>query len=321
MGENVALERQECKEMFYGDAGSGGFVSGSGIEESAEKQTLARTEIGFRRLNMQPELLDWLLGEDIFNYSSEEAKLESNFFDNCIDYPQIPKHRYSEGYFHALKTSAPHQQSLHARKGTLMQKPPAPARLRAFLCAFRRLNKSYIENISHVDGHEKWNEFMKDKANHCFADVSVQTHYGDGVQGEHLGWHRDNFNSVLHMAIAVRGHRALHYEVAPEQGSKSMGERVAWMSPGDIYISSPCAFRHAVEYPSTDWESRIIAVQCRMLFTVKDFDEFFVGNSVNYGEQKVLSSVANALYHGDLQVPDLSDVKTEYRRLVADTAK
>jgi hypothetical protein len=33
--------------------------------------------------------------------------------------------------------------------------------------------------------------------------------------------------------------------------------------PGSVYLSYPVAFNHAPEYPTCDYDNRIIAVQCR----------------------------------------------------------
>jgi len=107
-----------------------------------------------------------------------------------------------------------------------------------------------------------------------FGDLAIQFHYGTGVQNEHLGWHTDSTNSLLHMATAISGRRALHSHRAKKPLDEEPPEEIAeWQNPGDIYLSSPALFMHSVEYPENPtWDKRIIAIQARFLFTYKDFN-------------------------------------------------
>ena len=132
-----------------------------------------------------------------------------------------------------------------------------------------------------------------------FCDCASQIHFGSGVKGENLGWHIDATNSLVHMALSVRGERSLHFRITEEGAepyvstffcssilfsfslpsrSSSRCQQVLPMSTvasvcfsgqqlffsllrnsskglsipekaGDVYISSPALFGHAVEYP------------------------------------------------------------------------
>ena len=40
----------------------------------------------------------------------------------------------------------------------------------------------------------------------------------------------------------------------------------AKMQEGDLYMTSPFSFNHAVEYPECEWKDRVLAIQVRILF-------------------------------------------------------
>ena len=83
-----------------------------------------------------------------------------------------------------------------------------------------------------------------------------------------MGWHRDSPNSLLHMAVSIRGRRALHSFQSRTSARSDLGLlHVDWQEQGDVYVSSPWAFLHGVEYPTSDWGGRVVALQCRFLMT------------------------------------------------------
>merc|ERR1711924_228313 len=45
---------------------------------------------------------------------------------------------------------------------------------------------------------------------------------------------------------------------------------VFWQQPGETYLSVPCCFPHAVEYPQCDWDNRIVAVQVRLFLNEEE---------------------------------------------------
>lgn len=204
----------------------------------------------------------------------DEQGLRALGFEDCVDHPQLPGHRYMEGYFHSLSTRGA-VPSVHPRWGCELQRAAAPAALAAFCEAFRRANAldfaalqrelqaspsaSLVAEILQREGH--------------FADLSVQVHWGDAVPPEHVGWHVDAANSFLHMALSLQGRRALHARHRVSNGRISQqcavgpgdDREVFWQEPGSVYLSSPCCFPHAVEYPACGWQDRIVAVQCRLL--------------------------------------------------------
>merc|ERR1711977_518007 len=63
-----------------------------------------------------------------------------------------------------------------------------------------------------------------------FADCAVQVHYGDAIEPpRRLGWHADAPNSLIHMAIALHGRRALHSRLCSEDGN-DREHLVEWQS-------------------------------------------------------------------------------------------
>ena len=107
-----------------------------------------------------------------------------------------------------------------------------------------------------------------------FADVAAQVHCHDAIPSDEVRYHVDAGNSLLHLAISVRGSRTLHVRGKPcaaegeapvEEGDARKRPLTKFaQSPGDVYLSSPNFFPHGVEYPEyPSWEERIVALQCR----------------------------------------------------------
>jgi hypothetical protein len=205
----------------------------------------------------------------------------------CIDFPDIPGHRYYEGYLHGATTSRP-LESLNPRLGFKMTKLPAPVALRALCEAVRRrLAPALLEALRRDKSGDtpvitpttaSDNAASNDASPNpmvalvaslieqglCFSDLAVQVHAGDGVPASSVGWHTDAPNSVVHMALSLGpGSRALH-SMRSSQPKGDPERRVAWQRTGDVYVSSPACFEHGVEYePARLWRHRVIAVQAR----------------------------------------------------------
>lgn len=217
------------------------------------------------------------LGEDVRAYlwaafsEAGEAQLEDIGFERCVDYPSIPDHSYYEGYFHGLKATGAAVGSMNPRWGTLMDKPAAPRRLRAFLAAFREANAGWLHGVA---GASPTLQQLHDEGS-FFADLAVQVHFGEEVPTNKIGWHADGPNSILHLALGLHGHRSLHsltLSAAEAEAGRTLSpaknglDTVHPQPPGAAYVSSPYCFLHGVHYPSCSWEGRVVAVQCRLLF-------------------------------------------------------
>merc|ERR1740130_1352086 len=111
-----------------------------------------------------------------------------------------------------------------------------------------------------------------------FADLSVQVHWGDEVAPENVAWHMDAPNSFLHLALGLSGSRALHARRNVKNGRVAgnclVGEaderEILRQKQGDVYLTAPCCFPHAVQYPSCDWDERVVAVQIRLFLSEEE---------------------------------------------------
>lgn len=204
-------------------------------------------------------------------------------FETHVDHPLRPGHQYMEGYFHALASASDQPtESIHPRFGHQYLRKPAPRPFMAFCEAIRRANQHFFDvlerDLSKSPIAAPLAEVLRRRVH--FADLSVQIHWGDSIPPEHVAWHVDAANSFLHMAIGLQGRRALHARRSIENGrvrrncavGATDDREVIWLEEGSAYFGSPCCYPHAVEYPSTRWEDRIVAVQCRLLLNE---DELF----------------------------------------------
>jgi hypothetical protein len=124
-------------------------------------------------------------------------------------------------------------------------------------------------------------EDLPDFLARCFGAATVQSFVAPGFlekgnegmgkkEGENnaetaLDWHADGAASVLHLALTLSGHRIMRYRhLAPEtihrdgedglkcvtegcEGSTERQEGSLHQGPGDVYLTSPTAFEHAVD--------------------------------------------------------------------------
>ena len=216
-----------------------------------------------------------------------------------------------------------------------MDKPPAPPRLLAFAEAFRRCNADTLARVAASSP----TLLKMYESGAFFADVAVQMHWGAEVSGERLGWHRDAPNSVLHLTLGLAGNRTLHTCTLPisdtedEDGDDSTADVCRPQHPGDVYMSSPFTFYHAVEYPRATWQSRVIAVQMRVAIVVANDegeDESLVSTpsytdlsdacSVE-NKEDLFAAIAAALVGKPLAVPTLAEVIEVEKELGSATAK
>ena len=214
---------------------------------------------------LDQDLLLFLL-EDEWLLKSDEEMLAIGF-RKAVDNPELHNHHYYEGYFHGLKE---HHciESLNPRDGNNMEKPAAPIRIRAFIQATQEKNKVMLSKIASCFGENSTVRRLLESGN-AFSDVAIQARYGSGIVGDHLQWHVDSYNSMLHMAVALQGVRTLHSKTMRE-GRKGATKHANIQVPGDVYLSSPSAFLHAVGHETVERKDRVVAMQCRILQTKED---------------------------------------------------
>mmetsp|Transcript_59907 Transcript_59907/g.151746 ORF Transcript_59907/g.151746 Transcript_59907/m.151746 type:complete len:291 (+) Transcript_59907:85-957(+) len=229
---------------------------------------------------LDPDLQRLLLG----SLPDDRPSLEALGFEVCEDHPNRPGHRYLEGYFHAVPGAhSTCVDSIHPRYGAELARNPAPLPLAAFCEGVRRANAPLILALQKELLRSPNSAPLADVLQRCghFADISVQIHWGEEVPREDIAWHIDAPNSLLHLAVGLRGRRALHARRRfNKQGAVSRNclvgptdeSEVLWQDTGSAYMSVPCCYPHAVEYTQADWEDSIVALQCRLLL---NHDELF----------------------------------------------
>ena len=156
-----------------------------------------------------------------------------------------------------------------------MAKPPAPPLLRAFYLAFKQANADRFRALGAeltAAGFPDVGALFDPDGDVLCCDLAAQVHCGDAVDEASLGWHYDSFNSSFHVAVTIHGRRRLHSRVQDRQPTgdgfvdRQCKAQVQQLAAGDVYISNPANFQHAVEFAETDWADRSIAIQARLLF-------------------------------------------------------
>jgi hypothetical protein len=217
-----------------------------------------------------------------------------------------------EGYFHA-EPQAGSLTSLHPRKGRNFEKPAAPLRLRAFLAAVRSVNSGWIARLAAKEGLP--DEFTSLLARgRAFSDLAVQVHHGDAITPSDARFHTDGINSCLHLALSLRGTRSLLCKLSDTPEAKP-SERIFHFSAGDVYVSCPWAFPHGVAYPRCDWDARIVAVQCRLLFTEQEAQQLGMNPEAVF---RLLPAITEAIASGTLRMPSLAEVEAEAAQLISE---
>eukprot|EP00092_Neocalanus_flemingeri_P011347 GFUD01012227.1.p1 GENE.GFUD01012227.1~~GFUD01012227.1.p1 ORF type:complete len:310 (+),score=70.34 GFUD01012227.1:95-1024(+) len=259
---------------------------------------------------MEPDLLTFLQ-EDAWLQQSDEELLTIGFRQTA-DNPYLENHHYFEGYFHGQKENHPIQ-SLNPRDGQKMEKPAAPARIRAFIQATQEKNQNILAKLPGCfhENSPMGNLFASGNA---LCDLAIQIRYGTGIVQDHLNWHVDTFNSMVHMGVALQGVRTLHVRRVEDDGKITKHSKP--QVPGDIYLSSPAAFKHAVGHETLQRNDRIVAIQCRVLMTVEDYANVhkeFTEEPTK--KREALDNIAKLLKEEVFSVPTLEEVKLTLEKL------
>lgn len=283
--------------------------------------------------NLDDRLLQRFLQEHL--YSCREDELHS--YPGLDNRAKKPIYVY-EGYYHGLISN----QTFYSKNpnpliGKDFDKPPASDFTRAFYEAFRVVNGEIFDTLTqnlydastfHATGKEdvcrvlaRWIE----KGRH-FGDLSIQIHYGDGNESKltsGVAWHRDAENSLLHLAVTLRGERVLHSKRIrrrdagannnslrpPGKPREQQVEVLERQKQGDVYLSSSTLVNHAPQFFDTDYASRVIAIHARILYTSAEVNHFREIRT-RQSWDKLTSILANTLAAADLRVPTLAQVET-----------
>lgn len=257
---------------------------------------------------------------------ASRADLGAVGFEQHVDHPGRPDHQYLEGYFHASAGDfGKCVDSVHPRLGEDLSRRPAPAPIFAFYEAFRRANGELLARIREELSRQRLMQQLASvlERGHHFADLSVQLHWGEAIPASDVAWHMDAANSFLHLAIGLQGRRALHARRRFKDGRISKqclvgltDEReVFWQEEGDAYLSCPSCYPHAVEYPETTWDSRIVALQCRLLLGPSEIFGHQIDADPSGGTAAIIfRRLAEA---GAVNIPTLHDVQRVVQELEA----
>mmetsp|Transcript_16699 Transcript_16699/g.27571 ORF Transcript_16699/g.27571 Transcript_16699/m.27571 type:complete len:332 (+) Transcript_16699:48-1043(+) len=270
-------------------------------------------------LKIEDNVLEFLQNDELFRLDERGLRL-SKFFEKCVDNPKLKDHYYYEGYFHGLEEGNAIV-SLHPRKGINFSKPAAPERLRAFIVAMREKNKGWAEKLSTRLQKEckkggSWLAGLITRGK-VAGDLAVQVHWGETITGPDINWHIDGSNSMIHFGLSIRGKRTLRTKTARSQTSKLDDEieKELQQSAGNAYLASPAMVRHGVEYFQCDWKDRVIAIQCRMLLTDEDRNEYFNSFADSNDLLETTEIVAKCFMDADVQMPTLDDVNVVLKRM------
>mmetsp|Transcript_604 Transcript_604/g.1238 ORF Transcript_604/g.1238 Transcript_604/m.1238 type:complete len:290 (+) Transcript_604:53-922(+) len=248
---------------------------------------------------------------------TEDGLLQMGF-QRWVDAHERSEHHYVEGYFHAVPGQYGKEvPSVHPRCGSELLRQSAPEAVYAFCEAVRRVNASKFDALTKDllsrSGSSRLGAVFKRKA--YLADLAVQVHWGEAVKTSDMFWHMDAANSFLHMAIGVQGHRALH---AKRKSGPQVEPEVLWQEPGAVYLAAPCCFSHAVEYAASTWDTRIIAVQCRLLLTESEMFHPGLDTDPEGTAGKAVFRHLHSWARDGLKAPDLETVRSVAAELAAD---
>lgn len=287
------------------------------------------TPVVMIRSTLEDQLLQRFLEEHLYSCSEEELNGIPEL-DNRVNPPVF----VYEGYYHSLPTSE-HVYSKNPNPliGTDFDKPAANLFTRAFYNAFRVVNKDVFDVLkSNLLRASSFNVTMKEDVCYLlakwiddgfhFGDLSIQIHYGNGNEKKLTSgqaWHTDAENSLLHLAVTLRGSRVLHSKRIqptnmtlrrprnPEQPTEVLERQ----QPGDVYLSSSTLMRHAPQFFDTDYASRVIAIHARFLYTSAEINHFRQVRTRDSWE-KLTHVLANTLAAARLQIPTLAQVESHF---------
>jgi len=271
--------------------------------------------------NISEDVLQYLL-QDRFLLQPTEKLLLSGFVkanDYYVDTPgfdttEYKKIRYRkrykiEGFFHALPTmeSVPAMQSRH---GFLHAELSAPKPIKSFVRSFISKNKKFFDDITNTFPPDTTMRRLFKEGN-MLSDLSIQITHGDAAGPPYIGYHVDNINSILHLALSIAGgSRTLHIGYTDPNIEKS--QYTLCQERGNMYLSSPWVFRHSVQFPEQSWDERVIAIQCRTLYTpaesVAIMNEFKEGK-YQRDQYEMADSIAGIMDKYTILMPTLDEVK------------
>lgn len=260
------------------------------------------------RRAISPDVLEYLSGCDICN--CPEESLESMTFNRCVDHKGVEGHVYYEGYHHATTCNIPLRTVYPRRCTESMMRQPAGEELRRFMQAFRTVNARVFDDLRvNLQRHDRNTKCTASRVfarciaeDRHFADCSTQIHFGTAVPEKHIKWHVDAPNSALHMGLSLRGDRIFHDRIGSAPSAQTVG---------DVYVGCPATFRHGVEYTESTWDTRMIAVQSRILLNPEEMKITEFGPDNDFERCMCEVIVPHMKENGDrIVMPSMADIRT-----------
>lgn len=226
---------------------------------------------------------------------------------------RVAGHRVAQGFYHSLF------EPNSLGKIRAHQSQLAPPALRALLeCVRRGFAPRLLRVLKNSDTKLSHELRSLIASGALFGDVNVQVHAGAPVTDpKEIYWHVDRPNSAIHMAVSIFGQRRLH-----SRCGAACNVSQTWQRAGSVYLSSPSAFVHGVEYPShvgSNLADSVVAVQARILLAntsvVKQLDE---GQRETNGALETFRLIAYAISAEPsplLALPTLEELKQVERSL------
>ena len=253
-------------------------------------------------------------------FSCDENEL--NNFSGLENRVKVPIYIY-EGYFHSLITN----ENIYSRNPNPQiaidfMKPAANDFIRKFYESFRIINSNIFDKLKEDLKENAIQRRPNDPENdicygfamwiekgYLFGDLSIQIHYGRGNEATFpRAWHTDAENSLLHLALTLKGSRVLH----TRRGNSSIGlieEKLNLQSPGDVYLSSSTLMLHAPKFSDTNYENRVVAIHARILYTSEELQQFRQMHTM-IGWENLVNIIANNLASADLKIPTINQIES-----------
>ena len=278
-----------------------------------EEQTLfdgTRGPFSVKTGKINQDVLEYIL-QDNFLLQPAEGLLSSGFIvanDYRTDVSYIPKRYKYEGFFHTL---APMESitAMQARTGVEHEKPSATLPTKSFVRSIIMQNKAMLDEITNIfPPHSTLRHLFEDRK--ILGEAAIEITHGDAAGPPYIGMHIDNLNSILHLALSIKGDRTLHIGYADKQTSQYTLKQ----STSDFYLSSPWAFHHAIQFPEQSWDQRVIAIQFRTIHTTAENKSAF--EELEDRKFEFSSAMSTIMEKYPLIIPTLKDVKEMENSLV-----
>jgi hypothetical protein len=284
------------------------------------QQKAGRVPLVMLRSKLDQEVHERFLQYSMFSCN----EIDLNSFHGLENRVKHPIYIY-EGYYHSLVTKdTVYSRNPNPKIAIDFDKPAADTFIRAYYEAFRRINTNTFNKLKNelissaitrvpnnpesdiCYGFTKW----IDKS-YIAGDLSIQIHYGKGNDETFKNaWHTDALNSLLHFAITIKGNRVLHSFRSNSSNSIPI-EILETQEPGSIYLSSSTLMKHAPKFSNTNYDTRVIAIHARILYTTEEMKSF-TSNITDSGWYSLTSIIANTLATSNIIYPNIHQVNDVY---------